>query len=183
MMKKITFISAIGLCLAMTMSSCRNVLSVIPQATNTIATATLENLNLERKDYIVLNTISAEVTINAHFTDRTIKVDDPAGEFSLTWEKDNKSGNWSPSKIMGIVRLGYLSNDYSEQLMDIPPYPHWLVRRIAIYRLINAAKVAGADGVIEPIISTNIEQGATKKDIIYKTTVSAKLIKIKPDGK
>jgi len=84
---------------------------------------------------------------------------------------------------MGIVRLGYLSNDYSEQLMDIPPYPHWLVRRIAIYRLINAAKVAGADGVIEPIISTNIEQGATKKDIIYKTTVSAKLIKIKPDGK
>jgi len=79
--------------------------------------------------------------------------------------------------------LGYLSNDYDNELFDIGPYPHWIVRRLAIYRLINAAKISGGDGVIEPIISTNVEQGRSSHDIVLKTTVSAKLIKIKPDGK
>ena len=79
--------------------------------------------------------------------------------------------------------MGYLSNDYYEELFNIPPYPHWIVRRLAIYRLINAAKIAGGDGVIEPLISTNVEQGKSNRDIVYKTTVSAKLIKIKPDSK
>ena len=76
-----------------------------------------------------------------------------------------------------------MNNDYENELFDIPPHPHWIVRRLAIYRLINAAKVAGADGVIEPIISTNVAQGRRSRDIVYKTTVSAKLVKIKPDGK
>ena len=97
--------------------------------------------------------------------------------------KRQKTGEWSPDRIKGIVRLGYLSNDYDEELFNIPPYPHWIVRRLAIYRLINAAKVAGGDGVIEPVISTNVEQGRSNRDIVYKKIVSAKLIKIKPDGK
>lgn len=172
----------VALC-AMFMSSCRSALSVIPQATNTINSVDLKELNLERKDYIVLNTVNAEATITAHFSDDNVKVEDPNGEFSLTWEKDKKTGIWSPDRIKGIVRLGYLSNDYENELFDIGPYPHWIVRRLAIYRLINAAKMAGGDGVIEPIISTNVEQGRGRNDIIYKTTVSAKLIKIKPDGK
>lgn len=181
-MKKLSIFFIAALC-AIVMSSCRSALSVIPQATNTIATISFGELNLERNDYIVLNTISAEATITAYFSEDEIKVDDPIGEFSLTWEKDKKTGIWSPNNIEGIVRLGYLSNDYTEQLMDIPPYPHWIVRRIAIYRLINAAKMAGADGIIEPTISTNIEQGRTNKHVTLKTTVSGKIIKIKPDSK
>lgn len=172
----------VALC-AMFMTSCRSALSVIPQATNTINSVDLKELNLERKDYIVLNTVNAEATLTAHFSDDNVKVEDPSGEFSLTWEKDKKTGIWSPDRIKGIVRLGYLSNDYENELFDIGPYPHWIVRRLAIYRLINAAKMAGGDGVIEPIISTNVEQGRGRNDIVYKTTVSAKLIKIKPDGK
>lgn len=182
MYKKLSVIAVVVFC-AIAMSSCRSALSVIPQATNTIATVSFGDLDLQRKDYIVLNTISAEATLTAHFTDATVKVDDPSEEFSLTWEKDKKTGEWSPSKIKGIVRLGYLSNDYDEELFNIPPYPHWIVRRLAIYRLINAAKIAGGDGVIEPVISTNVEQGRSNRDIVYKTTVSAKLVKIKPDGK
>ena len=180
MYKKLSIIAFVVFC-AIAMTSCRSALSVIPQATNTIATISFGDLNLERKDYIVLNTISAEATIKAHFEDDEIKVDDPDGEFSFLWEKDGKTGVWAPEEIKGIVRLGYLSNDYTEQLMEIPPYPHWIVRRIAIYRLINAAKMAGADGVIEPTISTNIEQGRTDNDVVLKTTVSGKLIKIKSD--
>lgn len=182
MYKKLSVIAVVVLC-TIAMSSCRSALSVIPQATNTIAPISFGDLDLQRKDYIILNTISAEATLTAHFSDGTVKVDDPSGEFSLTWEKDKKTGEWSPDRIKGIVRLGYLSNDYDEELFNIPPYPHWIVRRLAIYRLINAAKVAGGDGVIEPVISTNVEQGRSNRDIVYKTTVSAKLIKIKPDGK
>ena len=182
MYKKLSVIAVVVLC-TIAMSSCRSALSVIPQATNTIAPISFGDLDLLRKDYIILNTISAEATLTAHFSDGTVKVDDPSGEFSLTWEKDKKTGEWSPDRIKGIVRLGYLSNDYDEELFNIPPYPHWIVRRLAIYRLINAAKVAGGDGVIEPVISTNVEQGRSNRDIVYKTTVSAKLIKIKPDGK
>lgn len=182
MKSKLSIIAIAAIC-AIAMSSCRTALSVIPQVTNTIAPVSFESLNLERKDYIVLNTISAEVTLTAHFSDKVIKVEDPGGEFSLTWEKDKKTGGWSPNRIAGIMRLGYLNNDYENELFDIPPHPHWIVRRLAIYRLINAAKVAGADGVIEPIISTNVAQGRRSRDIVYKTTVSAKLVKIKPDGK
>ena len=182
MYKKLSLIAIVAVC-ALAMTSCRSVLSVIPQATNTVAPISFGDLNLERKDYIILNTISAEATLTAHFTDETVKVDDPSGEFSLAWEKDKKTGEWNPKRIKGIVRLGYISNDYDEELFNIPPYPHWIVRRLAIYRLINAAKIAGGDGVIEPVISTNVEQGRSNRDVIYKTTVSAKLIKIKPNSK
>ena len=182
MYKKFSIFAIVAIC-AVVLSSCKSALSVIPQATNTIAPISFGDLNLARKDYIVLNTISAEATLTAHFSDGSVKVEDPAGEFSLTWEKDKKTGEWSPNRIKGIVRLGYLSNDYDEELFNIPPYPHWIVRRLAIYRLINAAKIAGGDGVIEPVISTNVEQGRSNRDIVYKTTVSAKLIKIKPDSK
>lgn len=182
MYKRVSIIVIAAVC-AILISSCRSALSVIPQATNTVATAGFKDLNLERKDYVVLNTISAEATITAHFTDGTVKVEDQSGEFGITWKKDWKTGVWTPEKIKGIMCLGYLSNDYSESLMGIPPRPDWIVRRLAIYRLINAAKVAGGDGVIEPTISTNVEQGRGNRDIVYKTTVSAKVIKIKADSK
>lgn len=182
MYKRISFFAYLAICI-IALSSCRSAISVIPQATNTIAPISFGDLKLERKNYIILNTISAEATLNAHFSDDEVTVNDPSGEFSLSWEKDKKTGEWSPDRIKGIVRLGYLSNDYDEELFNIPPYPHWIVRRLAIYRLINAAKIAGGDGVIEPVISTNVEQGRSNRDIVYKTTISAKLIKIKPDSK
>ena len=59
--------------------------------------------------------------------------------------------------------------------------PEYVVRNLAIYRLINASKVRGADGIIEPVISTNVEQRGN--DIVFKTTATAKLIKLKTDGK
>ncbi|MCQ2329472.1 MAG: hypothetical protein MJZ93_02810 [Paludibacteraceae bacterium] len=169
--------------IAVVMTSCRSALSVVPQATNTVASVSFNDLNLQRKDYIVLNTISAEATLTAHFSESTVKIEDPNGGFSMAWNKNKKSGEWEPANIKGIVCLGYLSNDYDELLLNIPPYPHWIVRRLAIYRLINAAKVAGGDGIIEPVVSTNIEQGTSRRDIVYRTTVSAKVVKIKPDGK
>lgn len=183
-MKKLSIITITAVC-AVVLTSCRSVLSVIPQATNTVATVTFGDLNLERKDYIVLNTASADATLIAHYYDDEVKIEDPDGDFKITWEKSKKTGNWAPERIEGIVRMGFLSNDYENEnpYLDIPAAPHWIVRRIAIYRLINAAKMAGADGIIEPIISTNVGQGRRNRDVVLKTTVSGKLIKIKPDSK
>ena len=188
MYKRLTILAAVAVC-AVALSSCKS-LSVIPQATNTVATATFADLNLVRDDYIVLNTITAEATLNAHFTDISIKVEDPNGDFSMSWVKpkfggsnSGNTGGWVVDKVKGVMCLGYLSNDYGNELFEVGPYPHWIVRRLAMYRLINAAKIAGGDGVIEPIISTNVEQGKSYRDVVYKTTVSAKVIKIKPDGK
>ena len=182
-MKKITFVSAIGLCLVMTMSSCRS--TIIPQAINTVNAVSLEEMNLERKDYIVLNTVSAEASIICHYGRKDINIKEVNDEFSITFTPKKSIGKkvegWEIKNVKGIARFGFLKNDYDMPV--IGPYPHYVVRELAIYRLINASKVAGADGVIEPVISTNVEQGRTGRDIIYKTTVSAKLIKIKPDGK
>lgn len=187
-MYKKLFIPLVAACV-ISMTSCKQI-SVVPQATNTTAVVSFKNLNLERNDYIVLNTISAEATITAHFGNKDIRVDDPTGEFSVSWKweksakgKDRQNGKWVPSTFRGIVRLGYLSNDYDNELFELPPYPHWIVRRLAIYRLINAAKIAGGDAIIEPTISTNVEQGRSRHDIIYKTTVSAKVVKIKTNSK
>ena len=84
-------------------------------------------------------------------------------------------------EVKGIVRIGLLKNDYMREDLYLEADPYWFSRNMAIYRLINAAKMAGADGIIEPIVSTNVEQVGRK--IIFKTTVSGKLIKLKPDGK
>lgn len=184
-MKKTLSFIVVAVVFTVFLSSCgssKQALSVVPQATNTVATIGFDDLNLQRKDYKVLNTITAEATLYAHFTNDEIKVTDPDGGFSLKWLR-NEQGQWEAKEIDGILRMGYLSNDYSDELFNVPPYPHWIVRGMATYRIINAAKIAGGDGVIEPVISTNVEQGKTRRDIIYKTTVSAKLIKIEPDNK
>lgn len=41
------------------------------------------------------------------------------------------------------------------------------------------AQLEGADGIIEPTISTNIEQQG--KSVAFRTTVSAKIVKLKAD--
>ncbi len=51
---------------------------------------------------------------------------------------------------------------------------------MALYRLVNLAREYGADAVIEPTISTNVEQTGTRS-ITYKSTVTAKIIKLKTD--
>ncbi len=185
MLKKF-FLQLIIVVATIVMYSC-NSLRIIPQAVNTINSVRLDELNLERKDYIILNTISAEAVIIARYSDNEIRITEQNNEFAIKFNQvtlgqgANKSTGWTVDKVDGVARFGFLSNDYNAT--EVGPYPHYMVRNLAIYRLINASKVAGADGVIEPVISTNIEQGDKKNEVVYKTTVSAKLIKLKPDGK
>ena len=157
-------------------SSCGIQSVIVPKATNTISTASFKDLNLERSNYEILTTEIAEAVVvynekgNSQFTIKEIN-----GEFELKYYIDAKKLNQT-CEHKGVVRLGYLSNDYSYDPNELLS-AECLARRVAIYRIINSAKLQGVDGIIEPIISTNVEQ---KGDQIYfKSSVVAKFIKLK----
>lgn len=171
---------------AFALNSCK--LMVIPKAINTVNAVSLSELNLERKDYSVLKTISAEAVVTYKQNgSRKITVQEESGEFKFIYKHRSQFGGkgyWILDKFKGVARLGYLDNDYAQYdtYVSDDVKPEFMARAIATYRLINACKVAGGDGLIEPIISTNVEQTGAFT-VTYKTTVSAKVIKLKTDGK
>ena len=177
-MKKLLF----GLIALFVMTSCST--QIIPRAVNTVNSVSISELNLERKDYQILKTVSADATIlysaSLDGKDYTIKCPDENFALKFIKKRQRNGGGWS-CEYKGIVKLGYLANDYKYD--GIALSPEEVARRLAIYRLINQAKLAGADGLIEPIISTNIDNGekGMGRNIVFKTSVCAKLIKLKTD--
>lgn len=153
---------------------------VVPKAVNTVNVVSLKELNLTRGDYQVLKTVTAEAAIvyteNKKGSVCTMKGTDE--NFYITYTFD-KEGYLESEDFSGVLRFGYLYNDY--KINDGVIYPEEMARRLAIYRLINMVQLQGADGVIEPVISTNIENTKNKRECILKTTVRAKLVKLKSD--
>lgn len=172
-MKKIIFISILA---AVCLTSCGPTKKLIPRAVNTINTASLEVLNLERNDYEILNTITAEAVIMYYQKSNSYTISCPDDDFSVTYTY-GKMG-WD-CKFSGIFRAGYLSGD--APLVSTALSPEEVARGLAIYRVINTAKQEGADAVIAPTITTNVEQ-TNKKVVVYKSTVTAKLVKLKTNN-
>lgn len=161
-------------------------LAIVPTAVNTVNSVRLSELNLEREDYKILNTITAEASVVYSRFGKTVTIEDENGDFSITFKRifsisrEGIISFWQCKSFKGVARYGFLANDYgtiNSYLEDIDPED--IARHIAIYRLINACKVAGGDGVIEPVVSTNV--GQQRRDIVFKTTVTAKVIKINVD--
>lgn len=187
-MKQKLFLFATLVSVAFTMSSCflhkkTPQSMVVPKAINTINSVGLAELNLKHgTDYTIVNTVTADATIlySEQKKGQQITLKEENGEFKLVYKFNNETLDWYLTDFDGIARFGFLNNDYGKvSLRDA--YPEAVVRNLAIYRLINISKVRGADGVIEPVISTNVEQRG--KEIVFKTTVSAKLVKLKTDAK
>ncbi len=156
---------------------------IVPQAVSTINSVGLSELNLKHgTDYTVMNTVSSEATVlySEQRKGQQITLREERGEFKLVYTFDNEQEKWYLTDFEGIARFGFLSNDEGRISLR-EANPEYVARNFAIYQLINASKVRGADGVIEPIISTNVEQRG--KEIAFKTTVSAKLIKLVIDAK
>ena len=170
-----------------TMTSCfgpkKMTQRVVPTAVNTINSVGLSELNLKHgTDYTVVNTVTAEATVlyKERKKGSKITIKEENNEFEITYEFDSEQEKWYRTDFEGIARFGFFSNDdYYQNYSMI--YPENVVRNLAMYRLINQAKVRGADGIIEPVVSTNVEQQG--KDIVFKTTATAKLIKLKTDAK
>ncbi len=172
---------------ALSMAACKSA-SIIPLAKNTVNSVDFSELNLERGDYQVLNTITADASVTYTQKGKKVTIAATDGDFTLEFEETEVKtgpGMFAPKekKLLlqehsGVIRLGYLTNDDANGDVTYLNNPEDLVRRLAIYRLINMAKEQGADGVIEPLISTNVEQ-VGRRAIVFTTTVSAKLVKIK----
>lgn len=176
-MKRINVILA--LCFASLLTSCGSTTSVLPKAINTVNAISLKELNLVNGDYQILNNVTAEATIvYSESKYGGFKIECPEEDFTIEYFAGLKGQ--MGYKASGIVKLGYLHNDHITSTGTYP-HPEEIARRLAIYRLINMVKLEGADGVIEPVISTNIDNGEGKKkmkEVIFKTTVSAKLVKL-----
>lgn len=175
-MKKKLFFGIICGVIAILISSCGSSKSILPTATSTVNAIRLDELNLDREDYQVTKTITAEAVVFSKEVYGNWTIYDANNDFSLTFKR-NKDGVYVRTGFMGIFKMGFLSNDYGPIDYDDP---HGLVRRLAIYRLINQIQSEGGDGVIEPVISTNVEQ-VDRNTVAFKTIVSGKMIKIKDD--
>lgn len=169
-MRKLLF----ALILLVVSTSCSQV--ILPRAINTVNAVSLDELNLARADYKILNTVNADAVVyySTSVDGKIVTIQCHEDDFALKYTKTKKG--WR-SEFKGVAKLGYLANDYAgsnEQMV----VPEEVARRLAIYKLINEVKLVGADGVIEPIISTNVENGKSAREVVFKTSVSAKIIKL-----
>lgn len=181
-MKKTTSFIILALLLGAFFTSCTSSYKIIPKAVNTVNSVGLSELNLKHgSDYTIMNTTTAEAAVYYSESIGRISIREENNEFEIIYTEDKKTGKWGISTCKGIARFGFLSNDYGSTSLGYQISPEDIVRKLAIYRLINAVKAIGADGVIEPVVSTNVEQRG--RDIVFKTTASGKLIKLKTDGK
>lgn len=165
-----TFISIFGL------SSCKSSRSylVIPHSVSSASAVTVENLNLSKDDYNVLNSITETASVLYENQGNQIKISDNNGEFSYIF-KFTPTG-WVLSSFKGAASLGYFSSDLISQINEVPNAEEF-ARRAAIARIIRAAKDYQADGIVEPMIISSADN-VGKNKIEYTSTVSAKLISI-----
>lgn len=167
----------------MVISSCSSSRSLIPQAKNMVNTVYFDELNLTSKDYEILDRIEASSRIVVEMDNKSFNITDPDGTFKMAFVLDKKTGKMVLSNMEGVVRAGYLSTREMGTLnLDSPDE---IAHRMAIYRLVNLVKEQGGDGILEPVISTNVEgveQGglfSSKITVTYFTTVSGKVIRVK----
>ena len=161
-------------CVAMLSACSSKKTVVIPRAISTIGTASLEDLNLQHGDYQIINTVEAEATIGykRNKSGKNVSIFDANNDFSLDYKKDGIIWN---CKFNGVVRAGYIGEVFGTTHIDAE-HPEEIAFRLAAYRLINQAKLAGGDGILTPTVQTEVEQ---QGNIIYfKTKASAKAIKV-----
>ena len=181
MMKKYIFSGVMFLIfIAITSCSSTNMTSLIPQAVSTVKAVSFEELNLTNKDYVILDRVEASARIEMTITNYFYSVKDPEGSFELDFTRDPNTKEWVLNDFEGVVRAGFLS---SGNLSRIDPNaPDEIAHAMAMYRIINLVKEQGADGIIEPMFSTNIEQTSSHRGRItltYLTTVSGKAVRLK----
>ncbi|MCR5193769.1 MAG: hypothetical protein K6D59_10765 [Bacteroidales bacterium] len=180
-MKKRSILLILLLLPSLLFFSCSKVVTYkyLPSSQNMIKTVSFDDLNLDSKDYVVLDRVESSARIILTIKNGTFTLTDPDGTFSLEYLVLN--GSLILSKYSGVLRSGFLS-EFSEVNTKSPEE---LVRRMALYRLINLVREQGGDYVIEPIYTTSVEGSvdehwrSSTTTITYLTTVSGKAIKLK----
>lgn len=194
-MKKLVYLAVILSAAFLTSCSVQEAtLKYMPKASNTINTVRFDELNLDKTDFTILKNVTAEATFVYEEIKEYISIREHNNEFSVRFglidptllesqknkkksESKNVKKEWRLIDFNGIAYFGYLSNDYGD--MSVNMDPEYYSRHFAFYRLINQCKAVGGDALIEPIVSTIVQQQGTT--LIFKTTVTAKVVKIKTD--
>lgn len=174
MNKKIILASAI-LAAVTLMTSCggqKNL--IIPRAVSSADAISVGALNLQKGDYDILNTVTETASVTATYSRTSLKLTSGSGEFSYQFKFD-KSIGWTLTSFHGTATFGYLLQDASYRI-ELPNAEEF-ARRVAIARLIEIVKDYGADGVLEPIVTTRASN-AGKNIVEYQATVTAKIVKI-----
>ena len=185
MCKKLFLTVSLVACMCL-MTSCggpsKMVQRIVPTAVNTVNSVGLKELNLQHgTDYRIVNTVTADATVfySTKKKGQVVILEEENGECWLEYKFDSEQEKWGLIDFEGVARFGFLSNDEGK-ISNLRENPESMARYIAIYRLINESKVRGADGIIEPVISTNV--GERDGKIAFRTTASAKLMKLNVDS-
>ncbi len=174
MNKKLIFASII--CAAVTlMTSCggqKNL--VVPRAVSSADAISVGALNLQKGDYDILKTVTETASVTATYSGTSLKLTSEDGDFSYKFKFNNSTG-WTLSSFHGTATFGYLLQDasYSVEL----PNAEEFARRVAIARLIEVIKDYGADGALEPIVTTRASN-VSNNVVEYQATATAKIVKI-----
>lgn len=157
------------------LSSCNGVKNlVVPHAVSSIDAIPAAALNLQKGDYDIMASLSETASVTAKYSGKSLEVRSSDGDFYYQFAYDKKTG-WSLKKFSGTANFGYLLSDATSP--EAMPEAEEFARRVAIARLIDAVKDYGADGVLEPIVTTRVSN-AGKNTIEYQATVTAKIVKI-----
>lgn len=153
--------------------------TIIPTtAISNIPTVSIKDMDLNRNDYSILKSVSATAVVNSDNRRSRRTIYEENDEFKLIYDIIKIDGKryLDYESCEGVVRLGYIGSTdiYNSESNYLPAEE--IVRRLALYRLINLAKEYGADALFEPTITTTAT--STGKKLTYKTEASAKLIKI-----
>jgi len=174
MNKKIIFASLI-LAAATLVTSCGGHKSlIVPRAVSSADAISVGALNLQKGDYDILKTVTETASVTATYSSTSLKLISDDGDFSYSF-KFNKSKGWTLNSFHGTATFGYLLQDASYSI-DLPNAEEF-ARRVAIARLIEVVKDYGADGVLEPIVTTRASN-AGRNVVEYQATVTAKIVKI-----
>lgn len=165
----------VGAFAMLTLASCGGTHSlVVPHAVSTADAIPAAALNLQKGDYEILNTISESASVSAKYSSNSLKITSGDGDFSYNFVFDQKRG-WSLKSFSGSATLGYLLSESTD--MGNMPQAEEFARRVAIAKLIEQVKDYGADGILEPIVTTRVSNSGSKT-IEYQATAIAKIVKI-----
>lgn len=148
-------------------------------AVSSIPVVSISEISSENSSvYTIMNTVTATANVFSDNNKKSRIIKEKDNEFRVAYKRkiiDNK-GWLIYDDCEGVIRLGYLDDMATTSSGDYF-YAEEIVRRLAIYRLINIAKEYGADAILTPTIITTAKP--VRKDIEYQTEISAKLIKVK----
>lgn len=166
---------AVCCALMLVLNSCGGQKSlIVPRAVSTAGAIPVSALNLQKGDYDILASVTESASVTARYSSSELKIQSGDGDFTYTFKFDKNRG-WNLHKFSGTATFGYLLSDISNN-PDLPNAEEF-ARRVAISRLIETIKDYGADGALEPIVTTRASN-AGRGTVEYQASVTAKIVKV-----